>query len=251
MFPTIQIGPIALPTGPLLLILGFWVGLWVAAKVGERRGIDPDHLYNAGFYAAVAAIIAGRLGHVIRYFPAYRGDPLSVLNPNLSAFLPLAAVLAALAVLAWYQRRYQIPIPALLDALALGALALLASLALADFLNARNFGSPTLMPWAVTQWSVARHPVQLYELLGILIVLGLLWARLEAFRPGRTALVALGGYAAVRLIVDAFRDQPQTIGDGFRLSQVIALIVLLIVLLAFYQMQVQAERSEENASASS
>ena len=244
MLPTIRIGPAALPTGPLLIIFGFWVGLWVAAKVGERRGIDPDHLYNAGFYAAVAAIIGGRLGHVIRYFPAYRGDPFSVLNPNLSAFLPLTAALAALAVLAWYQRRYDISIPGLLDALAMGALTLAAFLALADFLNARNFGSPTLMPWAVTQWDVARHPVQVYELLGTLLALGLLWALLDALRPGQIALAALGGYAAVRLVVDAFRDQPPTIGDGYRLSQVLALAALLLVLLVFYQMRAQAEREE-------
>jgi len=242
MFPTLSIGPASLPTYPLLLLLGYFVGLWFASKVAARRGIDPDHLYNLGFYGVIAAFIGGRLGHILFYFPAYASDPLSVLSPNFSAIQPIFAILVALAVAVWYQRKYQMPIPALLDALVGGALALLAFMALADGLNGRHFGEPTTAPWAIYQWQVARHPVQYYELLGLLAVISGFWAMLRRLSPGRAALFAVAGYAGVRLLVDAFRAEPAVVGDGFRLSQIIAWIVLLIALLTFYQLSLGDEQ---------
>lgn len=235
MIPTLQIGRLALPTGPLLIILGFYLALWLAARVGGRRGIAPDHLYNAGFYAALAALIAGRVGHVVRFFPAYRSDPASVLSPNLAAFAWWAAAGAALLTLLWYQRRHRLPAREFGDALAVGALLLLAAAALADFLNGRQFGEPSVLPWAVTQWGVARHPVQLYELAGIGAATALLWRGLPRLLPGEGALAALAEFAAVRLFVDAFRANPILVGDGFRLSQVIAFTLLLLVLLVWYR----------------
>ena len=190
MLPTLQIGPLALPTHPLLLILGFYLGLWLAAKVAARRGLNPDHLYNAGFYAAIAAVVAGRLGHVILFFPAYLSDPFSVFSPNFAAFQPIAALLGAIVVFIWYQRKYDVPILPLLDALFVGALATIATVAFADALNGLNFGAPSTLPWAIKQWDVTRHPVQLYEMLGTLLVIILIWRYLDRLRPGEAALAA-------------------------------------------------------------
>ncbi|MCS7038568.1 MAG: prolipoprotein diacylglyceryl transferase [Anaerolineae bacterium] len=237
MLTTVRLGPLALPTYPVLLILGFYLGLWLAARTAARRGLHPDHLYNAGFYAVLAGLMAGRLGHVLRFFAAYREDPLSVFTPNLIAFEPIVAAVAAGGVLALYVRRHRLPPAVFLDALSLGALLTLAVLALADGLNGRAWGMPTTLPWAIVQWDVHRHPVQYYELLGVLAVLSLLWTWLPRLPSGRVALAAVAGYAGVRLLVDAFRDRPVTIGDGFRLSQVIALVVLLLALILFYQTQ--------------
>jgi prolipoprotein diacylglyceryltransferase len=238
MVPTISIGPASLPTYSLLLLLGYFVSLWFASKVATRRGLNPDHIYNIGFYAVIAGLIVGRLGHVIMYFPAYAADPLSVLSPNMNAIQPWFAAAAALAVAFWYQRKYRIPIPEMLDALAGGALMLLAARALAEGLNGIHFGEPCMAPWAIYQWNVARHPVQYYELLGVLAVLAGFWAWLRRFRPGFAALFALAGYAGVRLLVDAFRAEALTVGDGYRVNQIVAWIVLLMALLAFYQLTV-------------
>ena len=235
MYPTLAIGPLSLPTYPLLILLGYFFGLWFASKVAARRGLDPDHFYNMGFYAVIAGLVVGRLGHVIFYFPAYASDPLSVLSPNMTAIQPWFAAVAALSVVVWYQHKYQIPLPQMMDVLAGGALVLLAALALADGLNGLHFGEPSMAPWAIYQWNVARHPVQYYELLGILTVLAGFWTMLPRLKPGFAALFALAGYAGVRLLVDAFRAEAITVGDGFRLSQIIAWIVLLLALLAFYQ----------------
>jgi phosphatidylglycerol:prolipoprotein diacylglycerol transferase len=247
MLPTLSIGPISLPTYPLTLLLGYFLALWFASKVAARRGLDPDHLYNIGFYILIAGIVGGRLGHVILYFPAYRIDPLSVLSPNFTAMVPMASLVAALAVLIWYVRKHALPWPPLLDALAAAGLVMLAALALAEGLNGFGYGEPTTAPWAVYQWNVARHPVQYYESFGLLVTALWYWSLLPRLRPGFGALFALGGFAGVRLIVDAFRAEPLVVGDGYRLTQVIAWIVLLVVLLAFYQASKGGEKTPPSA----
>ncbi len=249
MFTTLRIGPLALPTYPLLIILGLYLGLWLAARVAVRKGLNPDHLYNAGFTAFIAALIAGRLGHIVRFLPAYLSDPISVLSPNIEAFEPIAAAAAAILVLAWYIRRYRLPVLPMIDAFAVGSLLFLAVKALAEGLNGLNFGMPSMLAWAIPQWDIYRHPVQFYEILGILAVISVLWAILDRLRPGQAALAALAGYAGVRLLVDAFRDQPEVVGDGLRLTQVIALIVLLLALLGIYQMQAGTKRAGEQSTA--
>ncbi len=246
MLPTLRLGPLALPTYPLLIILGLYLGLWLAARVGARRGLDPDHLYNAGFYAFIAALVAGRLGHIIHFFPAYLEDPTSILSPNIEAFEPLAAGAAAALLLIWYLRHHAISLLPFLDAIASGGLLVLGVKALAEGLNGRAFGAPSMLPWAIPQWDVYRHPVQFYELLGTLAALSLLMTFLDHLRPGQAALTTLTSYAFVRLMVDAFRDQPATLGAGFRLSQIIALIVLLVALLALYQMGISHRPGDES-----
>ena len=246
MLPTISLGPLSLPTYPLIILLGYFVGLWFASKVAERRMIDPDHVFNMGFYGVIAGFVFGRIGHVALYFSAYRTDFWSVLSPNMTAIEPFVAVFAALGVVAWYQRKYQLPIASLIDAFAGAGLVWLASLALAEGLNGLKFGEPTMMPWAIYQWNVARHPVQFYEFIGILVVILGFWSLLQRLRPGFAALVAVGGYAGVRLIVDAFRAEPAVVGAGLRLSQVVAWSVLLLVLLVFYQFLGQGEEDGQS-----
>ncbi len=56
----------------------------------------------------------------------------------------------------------------------------------------------------------------------------------------------------VRLVVDAFRDLPVTVGEGFRLSQILAFLVALVALIALYQMRSADEKTEAgDANASS
>ncbi len=239
MLTTIHLGPLALPTYPLLALLGFYLGLWLAARTAARRHINPDHIYNLGFYAVIGAALSGRLGHILFFFSAYRSDPLSILSPNLAAFHPWFALGAALLIIILYQRRHAIPAATLFDVLAYGALLTLAVLALADGLNGKHFGSVTSLPWAIRQWSEQRHPVQYYELAGSVLLLLLLWWRGQEWRPGQLGSWTIAGYAALRLFVDAFRGQPATLGEGFRLSQIVAFSVLILALLALYQGQTE------------
>ena len=57
MLPVIQIGPLALPTSPILLLLSFMLGLDLAHRSATRLGLNGDDVYNLGYLAALAGVL--------------------------------------------------------------------------------------------------------------------------------------------------------------------------------------------------
>ena len=233
MLPILQIGPLAIPTYPLALLLAVWTALAVGVWAARRVGIDGDHVYNAGLYGLVAGLVAARLGHVIAYWPAYRTQLLEIFGFNQRAFVLWPGIVAALAVAGWYAfRRHRLPLARVLDAVAPGVLVGIAIVDLGALLAGVNPGAPAQgVPWAVDLWGVARHPSQAYEALAALAVAGLvLWMIVRGSRPGAAALVALAGLRVQPMAAGAVPGQSATILGGLRLAQVLGLAAALVAL---------------------
>jgi phosphatidylglycerol:prolipoprotein diacylglycerol transferase len=230
VFPTIPIGPLRLQTYGMTLLLAYLAGLWLAARLARRRGVDADHVYNLGFYALLAGIVAARLGHAVAYFEVYRVDPVQIVSLSPGALLLLPGFAGAVAIAAIYIRRHRLPAAVMLDVLAPGVLLALAVASLGAFLAGRDLGALSTLPWAVELFGVRRHPVALVQALALLALLGLLvWAdRKTARRPGQMALLALLGYGAIRLFLEPLRAESAIIGDGWRAVQLAALVVVVL-----------------------
>jgi phosphatidylglycerol---prolipoprotein diacylglyceryl transferase len=233
MLPVLQIGPFAIHTYPLTLVLAGWAALAIGARVARSVGIDGDHIYNAGLYGLLGGVLVARLAHVVAFWPAYRSQPLEIIGLNTTAFLVWPGVIAGLAVAGWYIYRRRLPLVPLLDAFAPG---LLIGLAIADagaLLTGRNPGAPADLPWSVTLWGVRRHPVQVYEALGLLAVALFVLSVIRAgSRNGFPALIALLGWGLVGWLVEAFRspEVTSTLPGGLRIGQVLGLAAALVAL---------------------
>jgi phosphatidylglycerol:prolipoprotein diacylglycerol transferase len=233
VLPTLQIGPLSLPTYPLALLIGGWLALEIAARAARSKGLDGDAITNAAVFALLAGLAAGRLAHVIAYWPAYRTQPLEIIGLSTSAFLLLPAAVAAAVVVGWTVRRHGLPVAATLDAFALGGLAGLAVISFGAFLAGRNPGAPSDLPWAVTVWGAPRHPVQLYEMAGYLAALALAWrAFRSAAAPGTAALIAAAGWGLTRWLFEPFHASSTTAPGGLRLAQIVGLAAALAALWA-------------------
>ncbi len=231
MLTTLQVGPLALPTYPLMLLIAGWVGLAVSAKAAGRLGLDADHLYNAGLCGMLAGLIAGRLAHVIGFWSAYRTQPIEIVGLNTRAFLLLPALAAALGVGAWYVQRHRLPWLTVLDACTPGALVASAIISLGALLAGRALGAPAHVPWAIEVWGVPRHPTQVYEMLADLAVaLVVLSVLAKPARPGTGALVGLLGYGLSRWLLEPFRAESLLVLGGIRAAQLLGLAVALIAL---------------------
>lgn len=233
MLPVLQIGPLAIQTYPLALVLAGWAALAVSARAARRLGIDDDHMYNVGLYALVGGVVAARLAHVIAYWPAYRTQPVEILGFNTSAFLLWPGVAAGLVVAGWYIHRHGLPPAHMLDAFTPGLLVGLALAALGALLAGRNPGAAVDLPWSVSLWGVRRHPVQVYEALGLLAVaLFVLGVIRTGSSPGVPALIGMLGWGLVGWLVGAFRspDVAATILGGLRLEQIIGLLAAFVAL---------------------
>ena len=229
MFPVLQIGPLALPVPGLALLLGVWIGLWLAAKRKEaaRLKLNPEAVYNLAFIGLAAGLIGARLAYVARYLNAYASDPLSVFSLNPASLAPAEGALIGVVAAVIYGARRQLPLRLTLDVLAPTAAVMGVAVAVAHMASGDAFGAAARLPWSVYLWDEYRHPSQVYELIAALGVLGIGWrARTRGPFAGFNFLLVVALSAAARIFLEAFRGDSVVMVGGLRAAQVWGLVVL-------------------------
>ncbi len=247
MLPYLNLGPIGLPTAPLIYLLGIWLTLWAVDRAARRLGQDPEWLYAVASVAVLGGFIGARLVFVLLHWSSYDDNLLGIFWPLNSGYHAAGGVFIALAAAFFYGRWRRLLLWPTLDALAPGAIVFLMTISLADFLGGSGYGSLTSLPWGIDQYGVGRHAVQFYEIAAGALALGAWWAATSPrFRSvvGRPFLVAVAVYAAGRLFVDAFKETTPLTGGGFHVVQIAALVVLLLALLQLARLSVGGERGQ-------
>ncbi len=229
MLPTIDIGPLVLPTAGLIVILGAWLVLSVSERAAKKLNLDVEATYTLVAIMMAAAFIGARLVFVILHWPAYKDDLLSIFWPLTSGFNWWAGLAAALIAGLFYGRAKQLPLAATLDALSPGLILTLLALSLADFAGGPGYGQETSVPWAIDVFGIQRHPVQLYEIAVAVLALVLwLWSVDRRRYDGQLFLMTAAFYAGGRLLFDAYRANSPLTAGGYHIVQIASLAVLLL-----------------------
>lgn len=235
MFPFVQLGPLALPVAPLVLLLGAWLGGSLTEREAARLGLDARAIAALWFTSLLAGLLAARLGYVAQHLDSYRANPWGVLARDTTTLSPLAGLLigslAALGIGRW--RR--LALWPTLDALTPGLLVLLLALGIAHLASGQAYGAPSTLPWSIELWGARRHPSQVYEIIGALGLL-LLWWRIRRWQPfaGFTCVSVAALAAGLWLFLEAFRGDSLTTLGGLRVAQLWALVVLAGCLAALH-----------------
>jgi phosphatidylglycerol:prolipoprotein diacylglycerol transferase len=197
----------------------------VITREARRRGLDARLVDNGIIIVAVAALIGGRLYHVIDQWPLYQDDLLKIVLPPYTGLgvyggIILGTIVAWIIIRRWKQEFWRWA-----DVIAPGIFVMQAIGRWGNFFNQELYGPPTDLPWGITidcahrvplypceTYPVATtgfHPLFLYESLsGALGAVTLLWiARRYGrnMRPGDLWLVFLIWYSAVRLVLETLR----------------------------------------------
>ena len=229
--PVIHVGPVVLQLPGLIVLLGFWAALWVAARGAKTFGLRDDDVYNPGFYAAVAGILGARAWYVVAHWAAFAGDPLSIVSLNLSTLDAAGGLIFGVLVGTLYAWRKRLLSVRWLDVLTPGAAALLAAVSLSNLFSGEAYGSPTTLPWAIELWDMERHPTQIYEMLAMLAILAVLLIVLRRHpKPGTATLLFVALYSGQRVFLEAFRGNSLLLPGGWRAAQVVGLLVLAVSL---------------------
>ncbi|MEZ4658508.1 MAG: prolipoprotein diacylglyceryl transferase [Caldilineaceae bacterium] len=222
MYPTFSVGPLALPTGPILTIAAAVLGLEIMGRFGRRFQLYPDLLWNGGLIVMLVGLLAARLWNVYRFWYVYQAEPLLIISPRPGGFALwpglIAAVLAAYGYMI-YHRLDPLPVSAAAAGGLIGAGVLRG---MADYLTGAAVGMPTTLPWAQFYFGEWVHPVGIYRLVGLLLLLVALWHKRDA-NSKQVLLFALFGYSLTRLVADGFLAEPLLIGD-VRATQLVALL---------------------------
>jgi prolipoprotein diacylglyceryl transferase len=253
MFPILQLGPLAIQTPGLILILGLWLGLTISERFAPRYGVPADRIYNLVLTGLVAGVLGARLAYAIRYPGIFADSPLSLfsINPNL---LDATAGAGLGLIAAWvYGQRKRLQLWPTLDALTPGLALFAVALGISHLASGAAFGAPTGMPWGIELWGALRHPTQIYEtLLGLLIFwVVVMLARsggvrslVRLSRPGALFLVYLALSASARLILEAFRGDSALLAGSLRSAQVGAWLVLALSLWGLEKLRSRQEAGE-------
>jgi phosphatidylglycerol---prolipoprotein diacylglyceryl transferase len=240
MLPVIHIGPAAIQASTLSILVALWLGSFVAEREFKKRGLRPDDAWSIVALGIATTFITARLSYVAQNWDVYASDWLQIfaLTPG-TLDLTIGGLFCIIAVVAYLQRHH-LSIERTADAFSTSAYLALGILAFGQFLSGDGFGTPTDLPWSVLFLDDLRHPVQLYE------ILGLSFGALILIRMP-SALIGVAWYAAVRVFVDGFRADTTIIGDGFRTSQIIALVVLVMALGVIARRTSHANQEVEHA----
>ncbi len=251
MLPYINLGPIGLPTGPLVYLLGAWLALYAVDRAARRLGQAPEPLYALASVALLGGFVGARLVFVALHWPSYDDNLLGIIWPLTSGYSAAGGVFIGAAAAFFYGRWRRLSLWPTLDVLAPGLLIFLMAVSLADFLGGAGYGSLTAMPWGIDVFGVRRHAVQLYEVAAGAVALGVWWAAtsdltgrrvtlesdnsiarrpVRSYLAGRPFLLAVAVYAAGRLFVDAYKETTPVMTSGIHTVQAVALLILLLAL---------------------
>jgi phosphatidylglycerol:prolipoprotein diacylglycerol transferase len=233
VFPVLQLGPLAIQTAGLFLLLGLWIGLSLSDKYCREFSIQPQALDQFFMLDLLAGVIGARLVYVIRYPQAFISSPLSLFSINPGLFDLFGGLACALIFALIYLQRKAMDWYSVADALTpLGAV-LAISIGFAHLADGNAYGAPAALPWAVFQWGAYRHPSQVYEILASLVVLAILlhgiWRKRYSF-PGASFLNFVSLTAGTHLFLAGFRGDSQFFLAGFRTEQVVAWLVMALCL---------------------
>ena len=246
--PIFGVGPLQVRWYGLMYLAGFfccWLGMRARTKTAWSK-IETQQIDDIIFYAALGAIVGGRVGYVLVYgFHELVTDPVSIFyvwKGGMSFHGGLAGVLIALAI---YGRYARLPFFVLTDALAPWAPTGLFFGRIGNFINGELWGKPTSpdAPWAVIVDGEARHPTQLYEaFLEGIVLLAVLWLYTKKPRPTMAASgLFLLGYGVFRTLVEFVRVPDEQLGylalgwvtTGQALSAPMAIVGVVLVVLAY------------------
>ena len=159
----------------LLFGLGILLGLKVSRGL-LRPVIDSDDKFYGGFLDVLIGMIVGmRLFHCLFYsFGYYVARPWEILFVWHGGFSSHGGILGVVAGVWFFKRKNpQFSLLRIMDGSLVGCTFVAIFIRIGNFVNSEILGTPTLAPWGVIFSridQVPRHPVQLYEAIGYVVL---------------------------------------------------------------------------------
>ncbi len=241
----------------IIIMLGALAGGFLAQKEAERRGHDPEIIWDLMVWLIIGGIVGARLWHVFTPPPSsialgittkyYLTHPLAMINTRNGGLGIPGAVMGGALALYLFCRKYDLDFWEWADIAAPGLALGQAIGRWGNFFNQELYGAPTNLPWKLYIDPAHRlsgfenvsyyHPLFFYEMLwnlGNMAVLLWLSHRFgEKIKKGDIILAYLVIYPVGRFFLDFLRLDASRI-DGVNANQTLMAIVALLSILALW-----------------
>lgn len=255
----------------IIIGIGMLLGITLAARDAEKRGIGEDTIYDFALLGIVFGVIGARLYYVFFRWDNYRGNLLEILNLRAGGLAIYGGVIGGILSLMVYCRRKKQNFLNLADSLILGVLVGQILGRWGNFFNAEAFGrytdslfamqlrrdivNPIMINSALLQHLVRVngvdyiqvHPTFLYESVwNLCLLLFLLWYRPKKRFTGEMFFLYLGGYGLGRVWIEGLRTDSLLLpGTGIAVSQALAGVCVLVALFCILTGRRLAARGEK------
>jgi len=145
----LQIGPLSLFWYGLAYAVGLAAAYWVMVRQARRFGENPEHVGNGLIIVGIAALIGGRLYHVIDQWQLYAGDPIKVILPPYSGLGVFGGLITGTLAFLYLVRRWHLSGWRWADIVAPGVFVMQAVGRWGNFFNQELYGPPTNLPWGI------------------------------------------------------------------------------------------------------
>ena len=228
MLPILNLGPLAIQTPGLILLIGVWIGLTQAEKYARFLKIDSDHIYSLSLLTMVAGIFGARLSFAAQNPAAFQNNWTGLFSLTLQMMDTFGGGVIGLLAAFIYGQRKGLPFWKTLDVFTPGFAVLAIAFGFAQLSSGDAFGAPANLPWSIHLWGEWRHPSQIYFILSAGLIALLVWPRSGSqFNPsGVRFLVWIGSSALARIFLETFRGDSPILIESLRSSQITAWLIL-------------------------
>ncbi len=235
-----SLGPISVRWYGMMFALGFLVGYQIMFKMFKFESSNTDWLDKLFIYTIVATIVGARLGHVFFYDWSYFSQHL------LEIVLPIAkgetgskfvgyqglashggAIGIMIAIYLYSKKVTKRPMLWTLDRLIIPTALVAAMIRTGNLMNSEIYGVATNLPWGFifdrNLETVAKHPTQIYEAFGYLIVFAAsLWFFFKSkdLKDRAGFIIGFGffGIFLTRFFVEFIKENQETFEAGMALN---------------------------------
>ena len=237
----VRLGPLALHWYGLAYVVAFAVGMRLITGFLLSRGFSEKQCSDLFWWNIGIGLLGARLYFVIQQpnLGDYLHNPIEIVAVWKGGMAFFGSLMACLVTTIVYCYRQRLPLWATLDAGAIFATLPQAIGRLGNIVNGDILGPPSNLPWAVRYTSPhtfapivgqAYQPAGAYELLGSLVLFGLVMAVLSRrLGDGVAGIAYLAAYPISQLILFYLRSTEPVVAFGLKQAQLTALAVLLLV----------------------
>jgi prolipoprotein diacylglyceryl transferase len=235
-----SIGPISVRWYGMMFALGFLLGYQIMFKMFKFEGSNTDWLDKLFIYTIVATIVGARLGHVFFYgWSYYSQHLLEIVLPvakgefgyKFVGYQGLASHGGGLGIiLAIYFYSKNVTKRSMLwtlDRLVIPTALVGAMIRTGNLMNSEIYGVATNLPWGFiferNHETIAKHPTQIYEALGYLLVFIsaiLLFYKSKDLKDRAGFFIGYGfaGIMIVRFFVEFIKENQEAFEAGMALN---------------------------------
>lgn len=255
--PAPYLGPIPINWYGITYMLGFLAGGYLTWRWAPRLDIPREKVEALLLWIMVGTVAGARLYYIAQNDPgAYLSEPwriLAVWEGGLAYFGGLfGATLAAFLYTRRERLRFSHAADLFAPAIPVGSAIGRVSCGLAGM----DYGTSTSLPWGVVYTNpnsyapvdgLARHPVQFYELLGDLVIAGMLIKLRSRLPNGALFVLYLILFGAFRFILFFVRGDVSPVALGLKNAQWTALAILLVAIPTLLTIGIRGRRRIQTA----